>query len=115
MNIYKQGSKLAAVYDVFLSSGIEAAFAKGIEIGLAASTLKIQVKRKNWGGDAAIAIPGAMKAAVPITSTRKRYKLSPNGTRHVVVIHDGEEQSFVKFMDDSECQQWVPNSWLIAL
>src|SRR4051812_15947462 len=107
-NIYRPGSKLAEVYGVFLEQGIDAAIAHGNSIGLAASTLKIQVKRKNWGGDAPVAVPKAAKATTKPARTsagdaKPKFRLT-KGKRLFVVISEGPQQSICRWLDSGEEQ-----------
>jgi hypothetical protein len=115
-NIYRPGSKLHEVYAVFLSKGIEAAIAHGITIGLAQSTLKIQVKRKNWGGDASVVIESSAKIARKsraAESTKPRYKLSKEkDARLFIVIEEGPQVSLCRWLDTGE-DQAMPNGWMI--
>src|SRR5262245_45950177 len=100
-NIYRPGSKLHDVYAVFLAKGIEAAIKRGIEIGLAASTLKIQAKRKSWGGDQPIAVVNEtrkQKFSKSVDTGKQRYCLKKGG-RQFVVVHAGEQQSEARWLD----------------
>lgn len=117
MNIYREGSKLHDVYSVFLDKGIDAAIAHGASIGLSPSTLKIQVKRKNWGGDTPIAVasPKAIaKATYVPTSTKKRFCMKKGG-RQFVIVDQGPQQSVVRYMDQAGETQCVSNGWMIAV
>lgn len=115
-NIYKPGSKLHSAYAVFLQNGIEAAVAHGITIGLAPSTLKIQVKRKNWGGDVPVVIENAGKVARKsraAESKAPRFRLSKKkDARTFIVIDAGEQQSLCRWIDTGE-DQCMPNGWMI--
>jgi hypothetical protein len=117
-NIYRPGSKLFEVYAVFLSKGIEAAVAHGVTIGLAQSTLKIQAKRKNWGGGGVqVQVEGnAIKAARKsrtIESSKPRFRLSKKkDARQFIVITAGEQQSVCRWVDTGE-DQCMSNSWML--
>jgi len=116
-NIYKEGSKLHAVYAVFLKDGVEAAFKHGIEtLGMSPSTMKIQSKR--WGLDGAapkVATPKKPKAARPEpmkpVKDQKCFTIAPRGVRTCVIVEAGPEASVIRWLDNGR-EECVPNSWL---
>lgn len=116
-NIYRPGSKLFEVYAVFLEKGIDAAVAHGVTIGLAQSTLKIQAKRKNWGGDTPVVVESnAIKVARKsraVESSKPRFRLSKKkDARLFIVITEGPQQSVCRWVDTGE-DQCMPNTWMI--
>jgi hypothetical protein len=113
-NIYREGSKLFEAYAVFLAKGIEAAVDHGVSIGLSPSTLKIQVKRRNWGGDTPVVIKSTKATAVAVVHGKKpQFKLSKKKDgRRFVIIEAGEQQSVCRWIDTGENQIMV-NSWMI--
>ncbi len=117
-NIYKEGSKLHAVYAVYLKDGVEAAFKHGIEtLGMSPSTMKIQSKR--WGIDGATPkVPTTKKkkerpALNLPEKDQKGFTLGPKGVRMCIMVQRGEQQSVVRWLDNNQ-EQAVPNSWLNA-
>lgn len=116
--MYREGSKLAVVYAAFVSGGIDAAVAKANELGLAPSTLKIQIKRKNWGGDQPVSAP-SLKTPPRVTASpmsangRQRYRFA-KGKREFVIVHEGPQQSIIKWLDTRD-EQCVPNGWMVPI
>lgn len=115
-NIYKEGSKLHAVYAVYLKDGVEAAFKHGIEtLGMSPSTMKIQSKR--WGLDGSapkVATPKKKKERPEVkvpAKDQKYFTLGPKGVRMCMIKDPGEQQTVVRWLDTNQ-EQAVPNSWL---
>lgn len=120
-NPYREGSKLHDVYAVFEKDGMDAAVKYGLEVAkLSPSTLKIQAKRMNWGGEAPKLpkAPSKKQAAearhrdrnVP-KKDEKCFTLGARGVRMCVMVEPGEQQSVIRWLDNDQ-KQAVPNGWL---
>lgn len=114
--MYRPGSKLAIVHAAFESGGMDAALKKATEIGLSPSTLKIQVKRKNWGGDTPVIVESSAKVARKsraVESSKPRFRLSKKkDARLFIIVHEGPQQSVCRWIDTGE-DQCIVNSWMI--
>jgi hypothetical protein len=55
------------------------------------------------------------RKATPITATTKnRFRIAPKGTRELIVVQEGPEQSICKWLDTGETQ-CISNAWLIPV